>query len=85
MRQNAGRRRLRRCANRLFSVVPLYSRPVAVCTEKLISLALQLDAELGQQRQEVGVGAVVADDEAGVDRDRWPSCSISCVCVWPPT
>ena len=68
MRRNEGRSRLRRCANRLFSVVPLYSSPLRVAHgEAHRRCAATSTPSSLEQRQEVRVGAVVADDEAGVD------------------
>ena len=68
MRRNDGRTRLRRCANRLFSDVPLYSSPLrSLRTEKLIELACDATPSSPSSCDEVRIGAVVEDDEAGVD------------------
>ncbi len=52
---------------------PAYSRPQpSQRTPNDMSLCLRADAELGEEPQQRGVGALVVDDEAGVERDLAP-------------
>ena len=86
MPRNAGLTRCRRSANRPSSEVPLYSRPVrSQRTLKLISRGAGGDAEAVEQAREERIGAVVEDDEAGVDGDgAVRRRRTSTVWVWPP-
>jgi hypothetical protein len=43
-----------------------------------------LDAEQREHGDQVGIGFLVEDQEAGIDRMRLPSSVTSTVLVWPP-
>jgi hypothetical protein len=68
IRQNAGRARLARWAKTASRLVPLHSRPTSrAWTEERHLGGRRLDAELGEEPRQLGIGRVVEDQETGVD------------------
>ena len=71
MRRKRGRSRLRRCAKTVLRSQPLHSSPASgTCTENDMSEAAVSTCSSVNSRAQLRVGAVVEDQEAGVDTER---------------